>query len=198
MSSNNCAVSFMRLKNDGNITYVQYGMLIKFKFIDFPWNKTFQKEMLNKVTATKVSWTNIARLKNQSTACQRFAEFFAAAMRRNNNTLYSGGAVRPEKFLSNGYPNWEDWKTHFGDIATANGLEDEQCRVALPNCPTSWALDELSAMPQIYKTRVDGQPAPTLQRMLGCFLDGRLSAFHDQTSSRHEFKAMVQGKCKSP
>ena len=124
---------------------------------------------------------------------ERFAEFFAAAIRRNNSTLYSGGAVWPEKFPSNGYPNWEDWETHFGHIATAKGWEDEQCRVALPTCLTSWALD---AMPQMYKTRVDGQPAPTLQRMMG-YLDGSMSVFRDRTISRLEFKAMVQGEKKS-
>ena len=91
---------------------------------------------------------------------------------------------------------WHDLKTHFGRIAMANGWEDEQCRVALPTCLTSWALDEFSAMPQMYKTRKDGQPAPTLQRMLG-YLDGKMSAFHDRTTSRLEFIAMVQGQKES-
>ena len=51
-------------------------------------------------------------------------------------------------------------------------------------------------MPQLYKTRVDGQPAPTLQRMLG-YLDGRMSALHDQKTSRREIKEMVQGEKES-
>ena len=104
--------------------------------------------------------------------------------------------MRPEKFPSSGYTSWVDWKTHFGQIATANGWENEQCRVALPTCLTSSALDEFSAMAQIYKTGVYGQPAPTLQRMLG-YLDGRMSAFHDLPTSRPQFKAMVQGEKES-
>ena len=117
-------------------------------------------------------------------------------MRRNNNTLHSGGAVRPEKFPSKEYPIWEDWKTDFGHIATANGWEDEQCRVALPTFLTSWALDQFSSMPQMYKTRLEGHPAPTWQRMLG-YLDGRMSALHDRTTSRLKFTAMVQGEKES-
>ena len=52
-------------------------------------------------------------------------------------------------------------------------------------------------MPQMYKTRVDGQPAPMLQRMLGCYLDGMMSAFYDRTTSRLKFNAMVQGEKES-
>ena len=108
-----------------------------------------------------------------------------------NQGLYSRGAVRPERFPSNTYSNWLEWKRHFAWICEANGWTDEQSRRALPTCLTSWALDEFSAMPQQYRIQVQDQPAPSLQRMFG-YLDPRMQPYRTQRTARAEFKSTVQ------
>ena len=61
-----------------------------------------------------------ANTKSDQEKVERFAEFFAAAMRGNNNTVF--GRSRAARDVSLEWiPKWEDWKTHFGHIAMANG-----------------------------------------------------------------------------
>ena len=115
----------------------------------------------------------------------------AAVQALDNQGLYSRGAVRPERFPSNTYSNWLEWKRHFAWICEANGWTDEQSRRALPTCLTSWALDEFSAMPQQYRIQVQDQPAPSLQRMFG-YLDPRMQPYRTQRTARAEFKSTVQ------
>ena len=45
----------------------------------------------------------------------------AAVQALDNQGLYSRGAVRPERFPSNTYSNWLEWKRHFAWICEANG-----------------------------------------------------------------------------
>ena len=97
----------------------------------------------------------------------------AAVQALDNQGLYSGGAVRPDRFPSNIYSHWLEWKRHFVWISEANGWTDDQSRSALPTCLTSWALDEFSAMPRHYRDQQHGQPPPTLQRMFG-YLNPRM------------------------
>ena len=117
----------------------------------------------------------------------------AAVQALDNQGLYSRGSVRPDRFPSNNHSNWLEWKKHFVWIAEANGWSDEQTRSALPTCLTGWALDEFSAMPQQYRTQVQGQPAPTVQRMFG-YLDPRMQPYRTQRTARAEFKSTVQGE----
>ena len=97
----------------------------------------------------------------------------AALQALYNQGLYSGGAVRPDRFPSNIYSHWLEWKRHFVWISEANGWTDDQSRSALPTCLTSWALDEFSAMPQQYRVQVQGQPAPTFQSRIQECRSGR-------------------------
>ena len=117
----------------------------------------------------------------------------AAVQALDNQGLYSRGAVRPDRFPSNNYSHWLEWKRHFVWISEANGWTDQKSRSALPTCLTGWALDEFSAMPQQYRVQVQGQPAPTLQRMFG-YLDSRMQPYRTQRTARAEFKSTVRGE----
>ena len=115
----------------------------------------------------------------------------AAVRALDNQGLYSRGSVRPDRFPSSSYSDWNEWKRHFAWIAQANGWTEEQARSALPTCLTSWALDEFSAMPRHYRDRVQGRPPPTLQRMFG-YLDPRMQPYRTQRTARSEFKSTFQ------
>ena len=82
----------------------------------------------------------------------------------------------PDRFPSNSYQNWADWRKHFAWVANANRWEDEQARMVLPTCLTGWALDEFTSMPAHFREEVDGFPDSTLGGMLN-ELDQRIMPF---------------------
>ena len=115
----------------------------------------------------------------------------AAVQALDGNTLYGRGTIRPDRFPSTTYTNWNEWKRHFTVIGQANGWTDEQQRHALPTCLNGWALDEYAAMPEMYRTQQNGQPAPTLQRMI-TYLDPRMMPYRTRRTARAEFKGLYQ------
>ena len=117
----------------------------------------------------------------------------AAVQALDGNALYGRGTIRPDRFPSTNYSNWNEWKRHFRVIGQANGWTDEQQRHALPTCLNGWALDEYAAMPEMYRTQQDAQPAPTLQRML-TYLDPKMMPYRTQRTARAEFKGLYQGE----
>ena len=121
------------------------------------------------------------------------AAALAAVQALDGNGLYGRGSVRPDRFPSNAYSNWTEWKRHFAWIAQANGWTDAQSMQAVPTCLTGWALDEFTAMPALYREQVDGQPAPTLHRMF-TYLDPRMMPFRNLRTARAEFKGLFQGE----
>ena len=115
----------------------------------------------------------------------------AAVQALDGNALYGRGTIRPDQFLSATYTDWKEWKRHFTVIAEANGWTDEQSRRAVPTCLTGWALDEYSVMPRQYQEQVNGQPAPSLQRLFN-HLDPKTLPHRIQRTAREEFKYLCQ------
>ena len=117
----------------------------------------------------------------------------AAVQALDGNALYGRGTIRPDRFPSATYTDWKEWKRHFTVIAEANGWTDEQSRRAVPTCLTGWALDEYSVMPRQYQEQVNGQPAPSLQRLFN-YLDPKMLPYRNQRIARAEFKYLCQGE----
>ena len=107
--------------------------------------------------------------------------------------MFGFGTIRPDRFTSNSYQNWADWRKHFAWVADANRWDDEQARMVLPTCLTGWALDEFTSMPAHFREEVDGFDDPTLGRMLG-ELDHRMMPFQTQAGARAEFKNLMQNE----
>ena len=107
--------------------------------------------------------------------------------------VFGFGTIRPDRFPSNSYQNWADWRKHFACVADANRWDDEQARMVLPTCLTGWALDEFTSMPAHFRQEVDGFDEPTLGRMLA-ELDQRMMPFQTRSTARAEFKSLMQGE----
>ena len=107
--------------------------------------------------------------------------------------VFGFGTIRPDRFPSSTYQNWADWRKHFAWVADANQWEDEQARMVLPTCLTSWALDEFTSMPAHFREEIEGYEEPTLARMLA-ELDQRLMPFQSHAAARAEFKSLMQGE----
>ena len=105
--------------------------------------------------------------------------------------VFGFGTIRPDRFPSSSYRNWQDWRIHFAWIADANQWDDEQARMVLPACLTGWALDEFTSMPAHFREEIDGFEEPTLGRMLAEF-DQRMMPFQTQSAARTEFKNLMQ------
>ena len=76
-------------------------------------------------------------------------------------------------------------------MSNANNWDDQrQCEV-LPTCLNSYALDEYYNLPNHFFQQVQGQPAPTVARVLNA-LNNRKGDFPNARSARTKFKNLQQ------
>ena len=85
---------------------------------------------------------------------------FGRVLDDQQNRKFSNGADRPDRFPSEAFPNWVQWKLHFVAVAEANRWTDIQAINALPVCFNGHALDEFVATPTELKQPVNGEPEP--------------------------------------
>lgn len=104
--------------------------------------------------------------------------------------------LAPLRYPSKDFDSFERWVRHFEAMATANGWDDERQRRILPTCLNNFALDEYFNLPTQYREQVNGQPAPTIQRLVGA-LNSRIGDFPSGRSARAEFKALQQKETES-
>ena len=107
------------------------------------------------------------------------------------NRIFHNGALRPDRFPSNAYPNWVQWKSHFIAVAAANRWTQVQAINALPVCLYGHALHEFHAAPATLKEAAESEPAPTLQNLFE-HLDRALRVLRNDRMGRSEFKALAQ------
>ena len=97
--------------------------------------------------------------------------------------VFGIGTIRPDRFQSSTYQSWAGWRKLFAWVADANRWEDEQARMVLPTCLTSWALDEFTNMPAHFREEIEGYDEPTLARMLP-ELDHKMMPFETHAGPR--------------
>ena len=107
------------------------------------------------------------------------------------NRMFSNGALTPDRFPSDAFPNWVQWKLHFVAVAAANRWTQIQAINALPVFMCGNALDEFYAAPVELKENVDGEPEPTLQALFE-HLDRALGVLRNDRVGRSEFEALAQ------
>ena len=118
----------------------------------------------------------------------------AAANELDRQQGVSGfGTILPDSFPSSSYQNWARWRKHFACVADANRWADEQARMVLPTCLTSWALDKFTSMRAHIRVEIEGYENPTLARMLAEH-DQRITPFQTHAGARAEFKSLMRGK----
>ena len=116
---------------------------------------------------------------------------FGRVLDDQQSRMFGNGAVRPDRFPSDAFPNWVQWKTHFVAVAEANRWTDIQAIKALTVCLNGHALDEFVAAPTEMKQPVNGDPDPTL-RALFEHLDRALGVLRNDRLGRSEFKILMQ------
>ena len=72
----------------------------------------------------------------------------------------------PLRYPSCDFESFERWVRHFESMSNANNWDDQRQREVLPTCLNSYALDEYYNLPNHYFQQVQGQPAPTISRVL--------------------------------
>ena len=92
---------------------------------------------------------------------------------------------------SRDFESFERWVRHFESMSNANNWDDQRQREVLPTCLNSYALDEYYNLPNHYFQQVQGQPAPTIARVLNA-LNNRIGDFPNARSARTEFKNLQQ------
>ena len=110
--------------------------------------------------------------------------------------MFSNGALGPDRFPSDAFPNWVQWKLHFVAVAEANRWTQIQAINALPVCISGIALDEFHPAPAELKQHVNGEPVPTLQALFEHF-DKTLDVLRNDRRGRSEFEAITQKGCES-
>ena len=105
--------------------------------------------------------------------------------------MFSNGALRPDRFPSDAFPNWVQWKLHFVAVAETNRWTQIQAINALPVCISGKALDEFLAAPADLEQHVNGEPVPTLQALFE-HLDRALGVLRNDRRGRSEFEALAQ------
>ena len=107
------------------------------------------------------------------------------------NRMFNNGALRPDRFPSDAFPNWVQWKLHFVAVAETNRWTQIQAINALPVCISGKELDEFHAAPAELKQHVNGEPVPTLQALFE-HLDRALGVLRNDRRGRSEFEALAQ------
>ena len=105
--------------------------------------------------------------------------------------IISNCALRPDRFPSDAFPNWVQWKLHFVAVTEANRWTQIEAIDALPVCTSGNALGEFHTAPAELKQHVNGEPDPTL-RALFEHLDRALGVLQNDRKRRSEFKEMAQ------
>ena len=81
-------------------------------------------------------------------------------------------------------------------MAQVNNWDDARQRAVLPTSLNNYALDEYCNLPNQYLIQVQGQPAPTIERVLNA-LNNRIGNFPNARSARTEFKNLQQNEGES-
>ena len=105
--------------------------------------------------------------------------------------MFSNVALRPDRFPSDAFPNWVQWKLHFVAVAETNRRTQIQAINALPVCISGNALDEFHAAPAELKQHANAEPVPTLQALFE-HLDRALGVLRNDRRGRSEFEALAQ------
>ena len=87
---------------------------------------------------------------------------FGRVLDDQQNFMFRNGAVRPDRFPSDVFQSWVQWKLHFVAVAKTNRWTQIQAINALQFCMSGNALEEFYAAPVELKQYVDGEPVPTL------------------------------------
>ena len=109
----------------------------------------------------------------------------------NENRLFGNGAIRPDSFPSQNYPDWSQWKTHFYRVGRANGWTELQGLQAVPVCLIGYALDEYNAAPRELREQVDGEDAPTLAALFN-HLGREMGMMRNDRLGKAEFRKLRQ------
>ena len=109
----------------------------------------------------------------------------------NENRLFGNGAIRPDSFPSQNYPDWFQWKTHFYRVGRANGWTELQGLQAVPVCLIGYALDEYNAAPRELREQVDGEDAPTLASLFN-YLGREMGMMRNDRLGKAEFRKLRQ------
>ena len=109
----------------------------------------------------------------------------------NENRLFGNGAIRPDSFPSQNYPDWSQWKTHFYRVGRANGWTELQGLQAVPVCLIGYALDEYNAAPRELREQVDGEDAPTLAALFN-HMGREMGMMRNDRLGKAEFRNLRQ------
>ena len=109
----------------------------------------------------------------------------------NENRLFGNGAIRPDSFPSQNYPDWAQWKMHFYRVGRANGWTELQGLQAVPVCLIGYALDEYNAAPRELKEQVEGADAPTLAALFN-HLGREMGMMQNDRLGKAEFRKLRQ------
>ena len=109
----------------------------------------------------------------------------------NENRLFGNGAIRPDSFPSQNYPDWSQWKTHFYRVGRANGWTELQGLQAVPVCLIGYALDEYNAAPRELKEQVEGAAAPTLAALFN-HMGREMGMMRNDRLGKAEFRNLRQ------
>ena len=112
-------------------------------------------------------------------------------MSDQQNRMFSNGALTPDRFPSDAFPYWVQWKLHFVAVAEANRWTQIQAIKALPVCISENALNEFHTPPAELNQHVNGEPVLTLQTLFE-LLDRALGVLRNDRRGRSELEALMQ------
>ena len=127
---------------------------------------------------------NEQRIKQAATATTEPGEQSAA-------NSCSTTTSHPLRYPSSDFESFERWVQRFESMSNANNWDDQRQREVLPTCLNSYALDEYYNHPNHYFQQVQGQPAPTIAKVLNA-LTNRIGDFPNARSARTDLKNLQQ------
>ena len=116
---------------------------------------------------------------------------FGQVINDQQNRIFIKGFLRPDRFPSNTYPNWLQWKTHFIAVAEANQWTDAEAIIALPIFLNGPALEEIRFAPQELKAQFANEPAPALRALLE-HMDSVMGVISKSRAGQIEFRPLVR------